>query len=93
MPNDLAPPLFMGMLLTMMAAMMLPTVIPMVLAHRMVVLARGEGLLPTGVRVIAELGLEGVEKAALGLALYICGQALREHAGQWASPPCVVRGL
>ncbi len=46
-PNDMAAPVFMGMWLTMMVAMMFPTIAPMVLAHRMVVRKRGEGWLPT----------------------------------------------
>lgn len=44
---DLTIPVFMAMWLTMMVAMMFPTVAPVVLAHRMVVLQRGEGNLPT----------------------------------------------
>lgn len=47
MVTDLSAPLFMGMWLTMMVAMMFPTVAPTVLAHRMVVLQRGEGNLPS----------------------------------------------
>jgi predicted metal-binding membrane protein len=47
MPNDMAAPLFMAMWLTMMVAMMFPTIAPMVLAHHMVVAQRGEGKLPT----------------------------------------------
>lgn len=42
-----AAPVFGGMWLTMMVAMMFPTIVPMVLAHRGVVLRRGEGSLPT----------------------------------------------
>jgi predicted metal-binding membrane protein len=47
MPNPMAAPLFMAMWLTMMVAMMFPTVAPIVLAHRHVVQRRGEGVLPT----------------------------------------------
>ena len=47
MPNDMGALLFMGMWLTMMVAMMFPTIAPMVLAHRAVVRRRGEGGLPT----------------------------------------------
>lgn len=47
MMSDLTAPVFMAMWLTMMVAMMFPTVAPMVLAHRMVVINRGEGNLPT----------------------------------------------
>lgn len=47
MLSDLTAPLFMAMWLTMMVAMMFPTVAPMVLAHRMVASQRGEGSLST----------------------------------------------
>jgi predicted metal-binding membrane protein len=47
MAMSLSAPLFLGMWLAMMSAMMLPTVAPMVLAHRMVVRRRNEGALPT----------------------------------------------
>jgi predicted metal-binding membrane protein len=47
MVTDLSAPLFMAMWLTMMVAMMFPTVAPVVLAHRMVVLKRGEGNIPS----------------------------------------------
>jgi predicted metal-binding membrane protein len=47
MPNPMTAPLFMAMWLTMMVAMMFPTVAPIVMAHRYVVLSRGEGALPT----------------------------------------------
>lgn len=52
---DLTIPLFMVMWLTMMVAMMFPTVAPMVLAHRMVVMQRREGSLPTVVFVAGYL--------------------------------------
>lgn len=45
MPNDMAVPAFLVMWLGMMVAMMLPAIGPVVLAQRMVVRARGEGLL------------------------------------------------
>ena len=47
MPNDASVPIFMTMWLTMMVAMMFPTIMPMVLAHRMVVRHRGEGVTST----------------------------------------------
>ena len=47
MPFDMSAGLFMGMWITMMVAMMFPTIAPVVLLHRMVVRKRGEGLLPT----------------------------------------------
>jgi predicted metal-binding membrane protein len=42
-PNDMAIPVFLGMWVGMMVAMMLPAVAPIVLAHRTVVMKRGEG--------------------------------------------------
>jgi predicted metal-binding membrane protein len=47
MPNAMTAPLFMAMWLTMMVAMMFPAIAPIVMAHRHVVLSRGEGALPT----------------------------------------------
>ena len=47
MPNDMTVPIFLGMWIAMMVAMMFPTVAPIVLAHRMVVQKRGEGRAPT----------------------------------------------
>jgi predicted metal-binding membrane protein len=47
MPFDMSALLFMSMWVTMMVAMMFPTIAPIVLLHRMVVRKRGEGLLPT----------------------------------------------
>jgi predicted metal-binding membrane protein len=47
MPNPVDGPVFLGMWLTMMVAMMFPTMGPTVLAHRLVVRQRGEGMLPT----------------------------------------------
>ena len=47
MPNDMTVPVFLGMWVAMMVAMMFPTIAPFVLAHRMVVNKRGEGPLPT----------------------------------------------
>lgn len=45
--NDVAAPVFLAMWGGMMVAMMVPTVVPMVLAHRAVVQRRGEGAGPT----------------------------------------------
>jgi predicted metal-binding membrane protein len=47
MPNPMTAPVFMLMWLTMMVAMMFPTIAPMVLAHRLVVLHRGDGVWPS----------------------------------------------
>ena len=46
-PNDMTIPIFMGMWVAMMVAMMFPTVAPIVLAHRLVVKRRGQGETPT----------------------------------------------
>jgi predicted metal-binding membrane protein len=46
-PNDMTIPVFLGMWVAMMVAMMFPTIAPIVLAHRMVVKRRGEGEFPT----------------------------------------------
>jgi predicted metal-binding membrane protein len=57
MPDGVAAPIFLGMWLAMMVAMMFPTVAPIVLAHRMVVQKRGEGWLPTAAFVIGYLAV------------------------------------
>jgi predicted metal-binding membrane protein len=54
-PNDMAIPVFLGMWVAMMVAMMFPTVAPIVLAHRMVVRKRGEGSTPTAAFIIGYL--------------------------------------
>jgi predicted metal-binding membrane protein len=55
MPNPMSAPVFMLMWLTMMVAMMFPTIAPMVLAHRLVVVHRGEGALPSVAFVLGYL--------------------------------------
>jgi len=55
MPSGIAPPVFLGMWLAMMVAMMFPTIGPMVLAHRVVVRHRGEGWPPTAGFVLGYL--------------------------------------
>ena len=55
MPNAMTAPVFMAMWLTMMVAMMFPTVAPMVLAHRLVVLHRGDGAWPSVTFVLGYL--------------------------------------
>ena len=55
MANPMTAPVFMLMWLTMMVAMMFPTIAPMVLAHRLVVLHRGDGGLPSVAFVIGYL--------------------------------------
>lgn len=54
-PNDMGALVFWGMWITMMVAMMFPTIAPMVLTHRMVVRRRGEGSHTTGVFVAGYL--------------------------------------
>ena len=54
-PNDMTVPIFMGMWVAMMVAMMFPTVAPIVLAHRMVVKRRGGGETPTAAFVLGYL--------------------------------------
>ncbi len=55
MPAGLTVPLFMAMWISMMVAMMFPAVAPVVLAHRMVVLQRGEGWVPTATFLLGYL--------------------------------------
>lgn len=47
MPFDMSAPVFLGMWITMMVAMMFPTIAPIVLLHRMVMRRRGRGIAPT----------------------------------------------
>src|SRR5258706_15889484 len=47
MPFDMSAGLFLSMWVAMMVAMMFPTIAPIVLLHRSVVLRRGEGAAPT----------------------------------------------
>jgi len=54
-PGDIAVPVFLGMWLAMMGAMMVPTIVPMVLVHRVVVRRRGEGWPPTAALVLGYL--------------------------------------
>jgi len=55
MPNPMTAPVFMLMWLTIMVAMMFPTIAPMVLAHRLVALHRGDGAWPSVVFVLGYL--------------------------------------
>jgi predicted metal-binding membrane protein len=85
MPYEVAAPLFMAMWLAMMVAMMLPTVAPMVLAHRMVVLKRGEGWLPTASFVCGYLAVW----AAIGVVplLALLGfRGLMDPTPTWVAP-------
>ncbi|MBK5305791.1 MAG: DUF2182 domain-containing protein [Frankiaceae bacterium] len=49
MPFDMSVAVFMAMWVTMMVAMMFPTVAPIVLLHRLVLRRRGQGVFPTAV--------------------------------------------
>ncbi len=85
MPNDMAVPVFMAMWLAMMTAMMLPAVAPMVLAHRMVVGARGEGWLPTAAFVAGYLAVW----TAIGLVpllAFLGFRSLMNPAPDWVAP-------
>jgi predicted metal-binding membrane protein len=85
MPNDMAAPVFMGMWLAMMAAMMLPTVAPMVMAHHMVIGARGEGWLPTGVFVAGYLAVWTVI-GVVPLVAFLGFRGLMDPAPGWVTP-------
>jgi predicted metal-binding membrane protein len=78
MVTDLSAPLFIAMWLTMMVAMMFPTVAPMVLAHRMVVLKRGEGNIPNVAFVLGYLAVWTVI-GLVPLAGLLSFQALVPH--------------
>jgi len=80
MPNDMTAPLFLMMWVAMMVAMMFPAVAPMVLAHRRVVLHRGEGRLPTVAFVTGYL----VVWSVAGLVPLACFLAFRELTAEAA---------
>lgn len=85
MPNDMAAPVFMAMWLAMMAAMMLPTVAPMVLAHHMVVSARGEGWIPSAVFVAGYLAVWTVI-GVVPLLAFLGFRGLMDPAPAWVAP-------
>src|SRR5438477_426114 len=61
--SGMGPPsaaLFLPMWVTMMVAMMFPTILPIVLTHRAVVARRGEGSLPTAALVAGYLAVWAV---------------------------------
>jgi predicted metal-binding membrane protein len=60
---DMTAPVFLGMWVTMMVAMMFPTIAPIVLLHRMVMRRRGAGLAPS----VAFVGGYLVVWAAIGV--------------------------
>jgi len=75
-PADIAPIIFMAMWLTMMVAMMFPTVAPMVLVHRAVVQRRGEGWAPTATFIVGYL-LVWTAIGLLPLAAFVALRNLR----------------
>jgi predicted metal-binding membrane protein len=77
MPNPMTAPVFLLMWLAMMAAMMFPTIAPMVLAHRLVVVHRGEGALPSVAFILGYL----VVWTAIGLVPLAVFLAFRDLAG------------
>jgi predicted metal-binding membrane protein len=85
MPNDMAAPVFMAMWLAMMAAMMLPTVAPMVLAHHMVVGARGEGWVPTAVFAAGYLAV-WTAIGVVPLLAFLGFRGLMDPAPRWVTP-------
>ena len=74
MPNDMTIPVFLGMWVAMMVAMMFPTIAPFVLAHRMVVKKRGGGEVPT----IAFVGGYLVVWSLIGVAPLLAFLAFRD---------------
>ncbi|MGH2793039.1 MAG: DUF2182 domain-containing protein [Actinomycetota bacterium] len=77
MPNDMTIPVFLGMWVAMMVAMMFPTIAPFVLAHRMVVKKRGGGELPT----VAFVGGYLAVWAVIGVVPLIGFLAFRDLSG------------
>ncbi|HEV2032705.1 MAG TPA: DUF2182 domain-containing protein [Candidatus Dormibacteraeota bacterium] len=85
MPNEIGPSLFMLMWLTMMGAMMLSGVAPMVLAHRMVVRSRGEGWSPTAAFVAGYLAV-WTAIGVVPLLAFLGFQSLSAPAPAWVAP-------
>ncbi len=85
MPNDMSAPVFMAMWLAMMAAMMLPTVAPMVLAHHMVIRARREGWIPTAFFVAGYLAV-WTAIGVVPLLAFLGFRGLMSPTPAWVSP-------
>lgn len=80
MSEAMSAPLFLGMWVTMMVAMMFPTVAPMVLVHRKVVVSRGEGNLPTVAFVLGYLVIWSVV-GLVPTAIFLLFGALASELG------------
>lgn len=76
MPFDMSAALFMAMWLTMMVAMMFPSVAPIVLLHRLVTRRRGVGPLPTAVFALGHLAVW----TALGVVPLLVLHSFRQTA-------------
>lgn len=86
MPADLSAPVFMFMWLAMMVAMMFPTIAPMVLAHRMVMRHRGEGLAATSWFVLGYLVIwAAIGLVPLGAILTLDLLSMHSAAPAWAA--------
>ena len=83
-PDVMAGPAFMVMWLGMMAAMMLPAIGPVMLAHRMVVRHRGEGALPSVEFVAGYLAVWLLIGLVPLLALLAFGNlTMEERSSRW----------
>lgn len=92
MPGAISAPVFLGMWLAMMVAMMFPTIGPIVLAHRVIVRSRGQGWPPTVAFVAGYLAVW----TAIGLVpqvLYLQFQSLPAAAGKSWWLPILAGGL
>lgn len=82
MPYDMSAGVFLAMWVTMMVAMMFPSVAPIVLLHRMVIRRRGGGVAPTAVFVAGYL-LVWTAIGVVPLALLVSFRHLPNATG-WA---------
>ncbi|GAC1538810.1 MAG: DUF2182 domain-containing protein [Candidatus Velthaea sp.] len=85
-PGAMSVPLFTGMWLTMMVAMMFPTMAPMVAAHRMVTSRRGEGWGSTLAFVVGYLVVWTLAGAVPFAALVAFGKLSAGHGGGSLAP-------
>jgi predicted metal-binding membrane protein len=91
-PNDMTIPIFLGMWVAMMVAMMFPTVAPIVLAHRMVVQRRGEGNVPTAAFVLGYI-LVWILIGAIPLVGFLGFRNLAADAGDSRWLPTLAGGI